>query len=224
MHPHCWLLVDRFLGHGIVKQNLPAFVQAIKQFWRDKKALWRSDPFHGTSQYPCYDTAAPWIKEHSPVPRPYIYKTTHIPMSPLIIRDIQKLIAMATQEHQNSLGYAVRLRSIVYIPIEIKMMIIDTIHQTRPPCYEKIQDIRSVLEAFQWKLPDSYWQRLCNPRLVFEVQDLIDSGTQVDWAYFCLGLHELLSQKDWYCERGLYFRGRILNLIESIRGSFPNTT
>jgi hypothetical protein len=103
------------------------------------------------------------------------------------------------------------------------MMMVDTIYQSLPPCHERIQDTRNVLEAFQWKLPDSYWQRRCNPNLVFEVQDVIKAGTQIDWAYFCLGLHELLLQDDWYCNSGLYFRGRILDLIESIRGSLSNT-
>lgn len=32
MHPHCWLLVDRFLGDGVEKQDLRAFIQAIEIF------------------------------------------------------------------------------------------------------------------------------------------------------------------------------------------------
>lgn len=34
MQPHCWLLVDRFQGHGVVKQDLRALIQAIEIYWR----------------------------------------------------------------------------------------------------------------------------------------------------------------------------------------------
>jgi hypothetical protein len=224
MHPHCWLLVDRFLGHGVVKQDLRAFTQAVEIYWRAAdRTLWMPDLIHDTDDYPCYDNAAPWIKQYCPR---YAadFNRTHMSESPLIIRDIQALIAMATQEHEKPLGHTMKLHSIVAdIPVEMIMMMVDTIYQSRPPCHERIQDTRNVLEAFQWKLPDSYWQRRCNPNLVFEVQDVIKAGTQIDWAYFCLGLHELLLQGDWYCNSGLYFRGRILDLIECIRGSLSNT-
>jgi hypothetical protein len=224
MHPHCWLLVDRFLGHGVVKQDLRAFTQAVEIYWRAAdRTLWMPDLIHDTDDYPCYDNAAPWIKQYC-TRYAADFNRIHMSESPLIIRDIQALIAMATQEHEKTLGHAVKLHSIVAdIPVEIIMMIVDTIYQSRPPCHERIQDTRNVLEAFQWKLPDSYWQRRCNPNLVFEVQDVIKAGTQIDWTYFCLGLHELLLQDDWYCNSGLYFRGRILDLIECIRGSLSNT-
>jgi hypothetical protein len=220
MHPHCWLLVDRFLGHGVVKQDLRAFIQAIEIYWRADRTLWAPDLIHDTYEYPCYDNAAPSIKQNCPRYATGTSYRAHVSSSPLIIHDIQTLIARATQEHEKTLGRAVKLRSIVAdIPVEIIMIIIDTIYQSRPPCHERIEDTRNVLEAFQWKLPDSYWQRRCNPTLVFEVQDVLKAGTQIDWVYFCLGLHELFLQEDWYCNSGLFFRGRILYLIECIRGS-----
>ncbi|KAB8224331.1 hypothetical protein BDV33DRAFT_227209 [Aspergillus novoparasiticus] len=193
MHPHCWLLVDRFLRHGIVKQDLRAFIQAIEIFWRADRTLWMPDLIHDTSEYPCYDHAAP----------------------PFIIRDIQMLITVATNELGKSLRQRARLRSIVAnVPLEVIMIVIDTIYESRPPCPERIQDTRNVLEAFQLKLPDSYWQRRCNPILIFEAQDVIKAGTQIDGVYFCLGLHELLLQED--C--------RILYLVECIKRCISNGT
>lgn len=48
---------------------------------------------------------------------------------------------MATQEHEKTLGHAVKLHSIVAdIHVDIIMMIVDTIYQSRPPCRERIQD------------------------------------------------------------------------------------
>ncbi|KAE8404415.1 hypothetical protein BDV37DRAFT_294057 [Aspergillus pseudonomiae] len=180
MHPHCWLLVDRFLGHSV--HNCPRY---------------------GAGNF----------------------NRTHMSSSPFIIRDIQTLITVATNEHGKPLGQGARWRSIVAnVPVKVIMIIIDTIYERRPPCPERIQDTRNVLEAFQWKIPDSYWHRRCNPSLVFEVQDAIKAGTQIDWVYFFLGLHELLLQEDWYCNSGLYFRGRILYLVECIEGCISNGT
>lgn len=219
MHPHCWLLVDRFLGHGVVKQDLRAFIQAIEIFWRTDRALWMPDLIHDTSDYRCYDHAAPWIKHNCPRYGAGNFNRTHMSSSPIIICDIQTLITVATNEHGKPLGQGARWHSIVAnVPVEVIMIIIDTIYESRPPCPERIQDTRNVLEAFQWKLPHSYWPRRCNPSLLFEAQDAIKAGTQNDWVYFCLGLHELLLQEDWYCNSGLYFRGRILYLVECIEG------
>ncbi|KAL5366049.1 hypothetical protein BJX96DRAFT_182227 [Aspergillus floccosus] len=223
MHPHCWLLVDRFLGHDIVKQDLRAFVQAIETYWRADRTLWMPDLLHYTHDFPCYKNAAPWIRQNCPPCPEMPMNRTHVSSSPLIIRDIQRLIARATAEHEKSHGDAAKLRSTVAdVPAEIILIIIDTIWQSSPPCHGRIQDVRSVMEAFQWSLRDSYWQNRCSPDLVFEVQDLIKAGTQIDWACFCLGLHELLLQEDWYCNSGLYFRGRILNIVECIRYSLSN--
>ncbi|OJZ80547.1 hypothetical protein ASPFODRAFT_53098 [Aspergillus luchuensis CBS 106.47] len=58
------------------------------------------------------------------------------------------------------------------------------------------------------------------PRLIFEVQDIIEAGTPIHWAYFCHGLHELLLQEDWYCNSGLYLKGRILHLTERLKECF----
>ncbi|GMF75402.1 hypothetical protein F9C07_10179 [Aspergillus flavus] len=98
--------------------------------------------------------------------------------SPFIIRDIQTLITVATNEHGKPLGQGARWRSFVAnVPVEVIMIIIDTLYESRPPCPERIQDTRNVLEAFQWNLPDLYSQRRCNPRLIFEAQDAIKAGT-----------------------------------------------
>lgn len=58
MHPHCWLLVDRFLGHEVVKQDLRAFIRDIKIYWRGEPTLWMPHLIHDPQEYPCYDHAA----------------------------------------------------------------------------------------------------------------------------------------------------------------------
>ncbi|GKZ38132.1 hypothetical protein AbraIFM66950_010102 [Aspergillus brasiliensis] len=224
MHPHCWLLVDRFLGHEVVKRDLRAFLRAIEVYWRADLTLWMPDLVHGAAEFPCYDDAAPWIKQNLPVYVTGASDRTHVSESPLTIPDIRRMITKATQEHEKAHRPDVSLSSIITrIPIEIKIIIIDKIYRSPPPCHERIQNTRNVLEAFQWEMPDSYWQKLCNPTLIFEVEDTIKAGTPIEWAYFCQGLRELLLQKDWYCNNGLFFRGRILHLTECIKGSLSGT-
>ncbi|KAE8370157.1 hypothetical protein BDV27DRAFT_140602 [Aspergillus caelatus] len=191
-------LIGYFLGHGVAKQDLP------------DRTLWMLDLVHDTCDYPYYDNTAPWIKQNSPSCTAGISNRTHISSSRLMTHDIQILVTMATQGHEKPIGHPVELRSIVAdISIEILMVIIDTIYHSCPPGHERTFDIRN---------------RCCKLILVFEVQDVIQAGTQINWAYLCLGLHELFLQEDWYCNGGLYFRGRILYLIECIRGSLSNTT
>lgn len=76
--------------------------------------------------------------------------------------------------------------------------------------------------AFQWKVPDTYWQRRCNKDLIFEFDDLIMSKKKgvIDWQFLCLGIEELLVNYDWYYSSGLRNRGRTLQLLQRIKGIF----
>lgn len=142
---------------------------------------------------------------------------THV-SGPFMIPDIRRLIPEATQVHEKNRRQNVPLNSIVaHIPLEIRIIIVDMIYQSPPTCYGRVHDTPNILEAFQWRMPISYWQKLCNPTLIFEVQDIIEAGTPIHWAYFCHGLHELLLQEDWYCNSGLYVRGRIPHLTERLK-------
>ncbi|KAL5335053.1 hypothetical protein BJX70DRAFT_401942 [Aspergillus crustosus] len=66
------------------------------------------------------------------------------------------------------------------LPLEIALLIVDTIYMSRVFCRERINDSRSFLKATGWVLPKSSWVSRCMPKLVFEVQDLVDSGQDVD--------------------------------------------
>lgn len=135
-----------------------------------------------------------------------------------MIHDIRRLISEATQVHEKNRRHDGPLNAIVAnIPLEIRIIIVDMINRSPPPCYQRILDTRNVLLAFQWRMPVSYWQKLCNPTLIFEVQHIIEAGIPIDWAYFCHRLREILLQKVWYCNSGLYFRGRILHLTERLK-------
>lgn len=66
-----------------------------------------------------------------------------------------------------------------------------------------IDDIQNMLIAFQWRLPDSYWQSRCNRDLIFELDDLIRSRNQkVNWQFLCLGIEKLFLMDGWYDNGG----------------------
>jgi hypothetical protein len=106
------------------------------------------------------------------------------------------------------------------LPLDLAVTIVDLVYETQPHCQQRIDDIRNLLEAFRWNLPNTYWQARCNKQLLFELDDLIKAGTAVDWSGLCLGIEELLLDGDWYCNSGLNNRGRTLKLLSGIKKNF----
>ncbi|KAJ9232073.1 hypothetical protein DTO166G5_6401 [Paecilomyces variotii] len=181
----------------------------------------------------CYENGVYWLKRQSDPTKPMKIRgrhgdeepgTTHWPANPLRILDIQKLIERVTQSHDTVMKPDIRkprrLAKAADLPLDIAVVIINIIYKSQPHSRERIEDTRNILDAFEWKLPNAYWQSRCNPELVFEVGDLIRAEHVVDWANFCLGLEELLLDKDWYCNSGLNNRGRTLKLIAAIKKRF----
>ncbi|KAE8352916.1 hypothetical protein BDV28DRAFT_157466 [Aspergillus coremiiformis] len=227
MHLHCWLLLDRVVGHDLVRQHLREFVQAAEAFWKANTKEWLTELSHHKYGKPfCHEKRLHWLKRQSDVDTTQndeagkgeidVY---HISGSPLRIPGIKELTAQVTRERND--GVSLRgSPTILNLPLDIAVIIVDVIYKSRPHCRERIDDTRNVLEAFQWKLPGAYWRARCNPRLIFEVDDLVRTQRAVDWASFCLGLEELLLDDDWYCNSGLNNRCRTLRFLEGIKGRF----
>ncbi|KAL1855561.1 hypothetical protein Plec18167_004100 [Paecilomyces lecythidis] len=237
IHVHCWLLLDRFIAHAVIKQNLRLFIQVVEKFWKANKEEWGLWVLHVPGGSPpdlddCYEKGMHWLKRQLDAPRPMdrggFYdedsRTSHWPGNPLRIPDIQELIERVTRSHIDVLRLNEQKprcpAKAADLPLEIAVTIIDLIYQSQPHSLERIEDTRNILVAFGWTLPNTYWQSRCNPRLVFEVDDLIREGRVIDWAEFCLGLEELLLDEDWYCNSGLNNRGRTLKLFEGIKERF----
>ncbi|KAJ9489150.1 hypothetical protein VN97_g4136 [Penicillium thymicola] len=78
----------------------------------------------------------------------------------------------------------------------------------------EVQNTRNLLEAFQWTLPDGYWQKRCDPSLLLEVKELKKTNTQVDWQALGLDLMSLLVEDEFTSglrnrEHTLLFMGHI---------------
>ncbi|PLB46385.1 hypothetical protein P170DRAFT_427707 [Aspergillus steynii IBT 23096] len=232
IHVPCWLLLDRVIGHEIIRDNLRPFIQAVEGFWKDNSKLWEVLLTHSQEEDECYEKGQHWLKDPPKIkkkpnqrqrsfpikqvtPKPW-----HEPGSPYRIPAIQDLIDKACQVKDGHRHPIIHNHMVSMMPIEIAVMIIDMIYRGQKHSQARINDTWNALYAFQWTLPDTYWQSRCNPELVFEIDDLAQSGKAVDWPYLCLGLEELLLDEDWYCNSGLNNRGRTMSIMSGIRKRF----
>lgn len=136
--------------------------------------------------------------------------------------EVQCVIERATCSCINHGRQRRKLSGVPHVPLEIAMLIVDTIYHDDGYGLDGITDTRNLLAAFQWDLPVSYWQSRCKPDLIFEVKDLIDGGVSVDWSELCLGLEELLFDEEWYSTSGLRNRGRIFGMLGRIKELFQS--
>ncbi|RLL95926.1 hypothetical protein CFD26_100431 [Aspergillus turcosus] len=237
IHPHCWLLLERFVGHDLIMLNLHAFVRAVKEFWKRNKKHWGIFLDHVSVDGVWYKNGTPcthWLKE----PRACTsaedcdhlamlamqeeFREWHTPGSPFRIPDIQRLITqnIHPQKDNSGQGQCGIQSPVVCLPLDIAVMVVDLIYETQPHCQQRIDDIRNLLEAFRWRLPNTYWQARCNTEILFELDDLIKAGTAVNWSGLCLGIEELLVDDNWYCNSGLENRARTLKLLNGIKEGF----
>ncbi|KAE8382913.1 hypothetical protein BDV26DRAFT_287962 [Aspergillus bertholletiae] len=209
IHAHCWVLVDRVIGQDIVQKHLRKFTLAAQAYWVRNSDDWRAMPDHPIHDVLCYGPQE--IDWHMVLFYPRSLG------SPLRMQGMRKLIAQATRgdPRVNLRGNSV----ILDLPLDIAILVIDLIFK-RPRCRERLSDINSLLEALQWKLPDTYWKARCEYWFLFEIDDLIKENRAVNWKRLCLAMEELLLDKIWYCNSGLKARQQALMSLEGIKEYF----
>ncbi|PGG99411.1 hypothetical protein AJ79_08527 [Helicocarpus griseus UAMH5409] len=112
------------------------------------------------------------------------------------------------------------------VPLEVAIMTIDGIYNDKNYNRDGVEATRSLLRAFDWRLPDAYWQNRRKRDLIYEFEDLMNPAstgaddTTIDWQLLCLGSEELLLDYDWYDKSGLKARGRTLQHLRGIKGVF----
>lgn len=229
-HAHCWVLVDRVIGHAIIEMNLKMFVRSIEHFWKENRALWKQDQFDNNYD----DPFNPFRSHLDKAPQASgsisadedLSRQVDTWQNPANIPEIHRLIEQAIQDHpkDNKDGHRSRnppQSAACHIPVDIALLIMDTIYNDDNYNHESIENTQNMLTAFQWKLPDSYWQNRCKMDLIFEFHDILKSNNHlVDWQLLCLGTEKLLLDYDWYDRSGLKNRGRTLQLLERLKGTF----
>lgn len=116
-----------------------------------------------------------------------------------IIPEIQMLIQQAIQDENKSAHIVSRCgqtgRSFVLLPFDIVLIIVEVLYDEIRNEKANIQDTKNLLFAFQWRLPDTYWQRRCDTELIFELGELVRQKRPANWQHICLGIEELLLQE-----------------------------
>lgn len=70
------------------------------------------------------------------------------------------------------------------LPLDVEFLILDNLDY---------KDIRSVLLAFGWQIPDSYWRTRYPRDIIHELEEMrVSSSTEIDWKSLCLTTEEML--------------------------------
>ena len=182
MHPHCWVLLDRVIGHELVEMSLKRFLKAIEQFWQGNSKLFLADEDQFDRDYDDPFHSLRNRLEETPEPienggiRENLFKQVDTWRDPVNVPEIQALVEQAVQQNPRD-DHECSLVALD-VPLEIAVMIVDMIYNSIDYNQESIIDTRNLLSAFQWKLPDSYWQNRCKRDSVFEFEDLIMSNNK----------------------------------------------
>lgn len=125
VHIHCWLLLDRVIGHDIAKQNLRVFVKTIEAFWKRNEKLWDSRLPHCPYEEGFYEMllTGPLLEEvNAHYARADKPMSRHDPGSPLRIPEIEQLIEQVTREPASDACTRELSRStIVDVPLEVAL-------------------------------------------------------------------------------------------------------
>ena len=197
IHAHCWALLECILGPEFKQTKLDVFIQAAKKHW-SHDASSRID-----------ELDAMWGGRYDPVE--WYSRRCNIYLSPLVIPEVQNAIERAKNINNRSM-----IPHLTNLPLEISVMIMEyvcPIHYTK----WDVKNTRSILSAFQWVLPNSFWElRFRNhERLLFELRSLKDMNS-VNWQSLWLDMMALLCDSDRFMTSGLATRERVLRSIEDI--------
>lgn len=147
--------------------------------------------------------------------RPEFQCGCNIFQNPLVVPEVQKAIGRAKHStRQNCL-----LPRFHRISLDNAALIAE---QVCPVNYTKsdVENTRSMLFAFQWTLPDWFWQRRCHEDFVFELDDLRKGNSPVDWQALWLDQMSLLADREWYLSSGLGNRERVLSSMNPVKLAF----
>lgn len=214
VHAHCWVLFGQMVEGGVarIEANLDVLVRAAQRFWQkdrlretyDYQVRWSTLP-----ESPPPDLPLPSYDEWG---EKCFHRLRISCQNPLFVLKLEEAI------QRN------RIRGKVYLhvglgefPLDLAIQIIDTVC---PADYTAIdvQNARNLLQAFQWTLPDGYWQRRCDSSLLFEVKTLKKIKARVDWQALGLDLMGLLAEDE--STSGLGTRERILLYMDHIKRRF----
>ncbi|KAL3481082.1 hypothetical protein BJX99DRAFT_254060 [Aspergillus californicus] len=218
VHAHCWLLVDQVIGTGIVKENPAIFIDAVKSYWTANK----KDPPGRYLKHANTDCRYSWRGASGRAPKASCRHEIHQPGNPFHIPEVEALKKLTLDQGPTEQRRRQQQQSpwLTSVPLEIAVMLIDTIYYGKQYTRARAKDSANLLRAMGWKLPDSYWIARCRYHMPREVDLLREAGSVTDWAAFCLGLEERMLTCHWYCGSGLKLRCEIFQRLDIMKDMF----
>ena len=141
-----------------------------------------------------------------------------LPISPEVIET-----ALIPKKHLKRRLKAIHLHSrFDCVPLDVAIMVAEHVCPVNYTSSD-VENTCNMLLAFQWTLPDWFWQRRCKQDLVFELDELRKDGSLVDWQALSLDVMSLLADREWFTSSGLGNRQRVLNRMIEIKRAFHAT-
>lgn len=183
----------------MVEKKFEKFVRAARKYWREHEDSWAT-----------YDKLRRF-DEDGIMAFEYGYD---IQQNPLVVPEVQKAIDRARTIKKGCLK-----SRFCKAPLDVAIMIAEW---TCPIEYttSDVKNTRNMLFAFQWRLPDWFWQSRLKGHSFFELDKLRDAHFSIDWQALWLDLLCLLSDQKWYGSSGLANRERVLKLMNGIKANF----
>jgi hypothetical protein len=200
-------------GAARIEANLDVFVQAAQHFWQ-------KDRLRDTHDYQTRWSIPHEIPSDSDSPSPSYCEVQKRALRNLRAEYQNPLFVLKLEEaiQRNRIRGKVHLHvGLGNFPLDLVILIIDTVIPAKYTAIE-VQNARNSLEAFQWTLPDGYWQKRCDSNLLFQVKKLEKTKTQVDWQALGLDLMSLLVKDEF--TSGLRNRERVLLFMDYIKRRF----
>lgn len=197
VHAHCWLLFGRVLGKTLTRCNFTKLIRTSKKYWHKHELLELQD----------YN-----IRYVEPTQiLPNFELGCDIYQNPLVIPAVQKAIDVAKIKDERP-KYSFKG---INFPFEVSLLIAEWVCPINHTGKD-IKNIKNMLLAFQWKLPDFFWRVRLNEDLFIELGELTEAKSPVDWQVLRLGLMSLVSDRKWYFSSGLGNRERVLGIMADI--------
>lgn len=234
IHANCWTLIEKIIGPK-AEERLDLFLQVLKDRWAedpfelvehaDSRIKWYLSHraylvYWDMSHYLRLEAMSISLEEGSDDDIHRIENASTQTIScfrdPLMIPEAYKLIkkAISTRRGEEmvrktrrwSLSGAPKEHLTPALPLEVKLHILDKVDG---------KDIKNVLRAFSWRVPDAFWKARFPRKVFFEIENVLEEGVDVDWMTLYLGACELLGNLPEFRNRQ-----RIIRILEGTRDLF----
>jgi hypothetical protein len=164
IHAHCWVLVSQAMKIPPTEIKLEKFIKACRSHWRKSRLETLVD-------YNLrWSVTTPVTRPNQAIPE--LDFECDIYQNPVIIPALQKVIIHAIKRPFTTTSWVYYNR----LPTEITLLISEWVCPTDYTS-DDVRNMRNILLAFRWDLPDWFWLRRLPEDFFFELDTLRKSSS-----------------------------------------------